>query len=226
MPAQVNRLKQRFLGGVSFAGVGRFYKEIYINPRDFQGFDGANASATCTVPGSAAGGSLLVAFGACALPWVSGSLAKIQTVVQGGASVASPTTISAYVPRPQDADTTGSIICLIDWTYGDAAAAGSRLTMFAGLGYVGNGSAIPRTAASLGSACSASYGQAACGLYETACLGKFPSFGANDRAVVFALAWGGASAAGGQGQMNSACVHILGARLRYLSNAHGASSPE
>src|SRR3990167_555645 len=247
MPATVSRLFERLRGGARIgagsnsasnsyteistagyqvmSGCARVYKDIHLRPRDFQGIEAGTASQFGST-GSAYGGSILAAVGSCALSWSSGSLIKIQTIVASGASVASPTNVYAYFPRPTDADTTGSIICNVDWTYGDPAAAGSKVTMFAGLAYFGTGSSMPRTAASVGAACAASYGATACGLYETACLGKFPSFHANDRAVGLYLAWGGASAAAGQGQMISSCVHILGVRLRYVACALGVQVSE
>lgn len=245
MPAQTERLLWRFIGGLragqksasgaytEFSNVGyqtmtgcaRVYNEIALGPLDFQ------ALTTACTTGSLYNASLLQDISSSIFGGVAASSAKIYGLNMGaGASPASPLTAFAMFNKPLNADTSGSIAVIVDWTYGDApATTGSKLTMQVGMGYFGGGATTPcavRTAGSTGAASVASYSGTTCGLLQSTCVGALPSFSASDTGGVFVLKYGSASAAGDMGKMTAGCVFILGVRLRYMVNKLGLQSTE
>ncbi len=255
MPAQTERLLWRFLGGArvgqksasgaytdltntgyqTMSGCARVYKDIFIAPRNFDVPLGAASGAGIAGASGACGAGSL--FASCVLFDVTGSIfggavglvasPKVTSLNMGvGASPASALGAMATFAKPTDADTTGSIIVYVDWTYGGTpATTGSKVTMYAGMGYLGTGSTI-RTAASVGpTACAGSYAGTSCGLFQTTCLGKLPSFTANDQ-LGFLFLRLGASVAADTGALTTGCVHILGVRLRYVVNSLGVQVAE
>ena len=148
MPQNVERLKQIFRGGTrtgsgsaaytnidqtgyqTMAGSARVRRSIYLRPSDFSvALGGTTAS---DAPGADSGcnaGSMMTG---CAIFDISGSAIttcattnlNVPVLVSGclGASPASRLWATTLVPKPRDADTTGSIIAYVDWTYGDAPA--------------------------------------------------------------------------------------------------------
>lgn len=209
-------------------------RDIWIPAANFDVPLGPASGAGVGASGACGAGSL---FASCVLFDITGSVfggavglvaSPVVTALNMGvgASPASALGAMATFHKPTDADTTGSIIAYVDWTYGAApATTGSKVTMYAAMGYLGTGSAI-RTAASVGTAaCAASYNGTSCGLFQTTCLGKLPSFNANDQLGFFFLRLG-ASVAANTGALTTACVFILGVRLRYVACALGAQSTE
>lgn len=255
MPAQTERLLWRFLGGArvgqksasgaysdfandgyqTMTGCARAYKDIYLRPTDFDVPLGAASGAGIAGASGACGAGSL--FASCVLFDITGSIfgaavglvasPKITSLNMGvGASPASALGAVALINKPTDAATTGSIIVYVDWTTGQTAATtGSKVTMYAGMGYLGTGSTI-RTAASVGPAtCAGSYNGTACGAFQTTCLGKLPSFTANDQ-LAFLFLRLGASVAADTGALTTGCVHILGVRLRYVVDRFGIQVAE
>lgn len=221
-------------GWQSQSGCARFLKEIYLSPTNFD-VRLANASGVGAsgLLGACSIGSL---FGSCvtfdftASAFGGGAAASNMSIVAlnmgAGASPASPLTAIAVFPKPTDIDTSGSIIAYVDWTYGDApATTGSKVSMRVALGYLGTGSTI-RTAASAGVPVgTASYSGTSCGLFQTTCIGKLPSWTANDQLGVAVLQLG-ASAGADSGKLSTACVFVLALRLRYTACALGIQSAE
>lgn len=236
MPAIRERLKIRAMGGarpgnavaytdfdtsgrLTMTGCARTQQFTLLRPFDF------NVQLAACNTGSLYAASIFKDLTGSILAGVAASMAKVFTLNMGaGASPASALTAFAYVEKPRGADTSGSIIALVDWTYGDGpATAGSKTTFVVGLGYVSGEAVAPsayRTAASTGQA--ASYNGTACGLVTTACLGKLPSWGASDTGAVVVLQVTGGSSAG----LTSGCVHVLGLRLQHLVGSLGPTATE
>ena len=222
-------------GYQTMTGCARYLRDIWIPAKQFDvPLGAASGAGTYGASGACGAGSL---FASCVLFDLTGSVfgaavglvasPKVTALNMGvGASPASALGAMVTFAKPTDADTTGSIIAFVDWTYGDApATTGSKLTLYGAMGYLGTGSTI-RTAASVGAtACAASYSGTSCGLFQTTCLGKLPSWGAGDQLGYFFLRLG-ASAAAGTGALSTACVFVLGLRLRYVACALGLQSTE
>lgn len=218
----------------TMSGCARVRHTIYLHPYDFDvtigGTAGSSGQSGCNT------GSM---FGTCVLVDISGSALaggaaasaiRIPALGMGaGASPASPLKATAVFAVPRDADTTGSIIAYVDWTYGDAPAqSGCKKSMALALGYVAGYAATPsgiRTAASIGGASAASYNGTACGLFTSTCLGTFSSFGASDSLGVLVLRLG-ASAGSEDGTLITGCTFITGVRLNYMANKLGEQSTE
>jgi len=257
MPATVSRLLERLRGGVrigsgqnsasnsytdintagyqTMSGCARTRKSIYLLPTDFAVYlhnTGVGASPgtenTCSV-GSMVTGCALFPIDASAITTCATTNLTIPALISGVASGASRVWAVTLVPKPHDADTTGSIIAYVDWTYGSTAVeSGCKKSMTVSLGYLNGYATTPttvRTAASTGGASIASYVGTACGRVQSTCLGKLPSFTASDSAalVLFQL---GASTATEDGTLITACTMILGVRLDYLVNSLGTQSDE
>ena len=257
MPANVSRLLERFRGGTrtgqgsnsasgsftdvspagyqTMSGCARVRKSIYLLPAAFSvplHNTGVGASPgtenTCSV-GSMVTGCALFPINASAITTCATTNLTIPALISGVASAASRVWAVTLVPKPRDADTTGSIIAYVDWTYGSTAVeSGCKKSMTVSLGYLNGHATTPatvRTAASAGGASIASYVGTACGRVQSTCLGALPSFSASDNAalVLFQL---GASAASEDGTLITACTMILGIRLDYLANSLGTQSTE
>ena len=257
MPATVSRLFERLRGGArigagsnsasnsytevstagyqTMSGCARVRRSIYLLPADFSvplhdtGVGGSPGTEnTCSV-GSMVTGCALFPINASTITTCATTNLTIPALISGVASGASRVWAVTLVPKPRDADTTGSIIAYVDWTYGDAAIqSGCKKSMTVSLGYLNGYATTPttvRTAASAGGASVASYTGTACGAVMSTCLGKLPSFTASDNAalVLFQL---GASSAAQDGTLITACTMILGVRLDYLANSLGAQSDE
>lgn len=252
MPQKTERLSWRFMGGLiagkgrasasssftslaqtgyqTMSGCARVTKEVYIGPFDFYGPSPSPLQVSGCTPGSVYPASLLVDITGSAFAGMTASMITIRALNMGaGASPASTLKAFAYVPRPTDADTTGSIIVLVDWTYGDApATGGSTNQMLVALGYLGGAAGTAsavRTAASAGGTKNASYNGTTCGLWQSTCVGKLPSFGTSDTGLLVALAYG-ASGAAESGVLSTGCIYILSVRLRYTACAIGYQSTE
>ena len=224
-------------GWLSQSGCARAYKEIYLGPVTFN-VQTANASGVGAsgVLGACNAGSL---FSSCVTFDITGSAFTIFAAASDmgipalnmgvGASPASPLTAIAFFPKPLDADTTGSLTAYIEWTSGQTpATTGSKIAFQVALGYLGGFATTPcavRTAASIGGVGTGSYSGTACGLFQSTCVGKLPSFSASDSAGVLALQIG-ASAGADSGKLPTACTFVLGVRLRYLTNVRGLQSTE
>ena len=224
-------------GWLTTTGCARAYKEIYLGPFSFN-VETANASGVGAsgVLGACNSGSL---FSSCVTFDITGSAFTIFAAASDmgvpalnmgvGASPASPLTAIAFFPKPLDADTTGSLTAYIEWTSGQTpATTGSKIAFQVALGYLGGFATTPcavRTAASIGGVGVASYNGTACGLFQSTCVGKLPSFSASDSAGVLALQIG-ASAGADSGKLPTACTFVLGVRLRYLTNVRGLQSTE
>lgn len=245
MPAQTERLLWRFLGGAQFgqksasgaktafdnagrqtmAGSARAYRAVYVKAQDFFDPSPSPAAVSACTSGSIYPASLLIDITGSAFAGATGSMLTIRTLNMGaGASPASTLKAFAMIERPLDADTTGSIIAYVDWTYGDVAATTGSTTKFeVAMGYLGGfaGTACAvRTAASAGGLSNASYSGTTCGTIQTTCVGKLPSWGQNDTHAVVALAIG-ASAAAESGKLSTGCLHIIGMRFHYVACALG-----
>ena len=224
-------------GYQTLSGCARVLKTIYLRPQDFN-TDLPNASGVgasgllggCST-GSLFTGCVVFTFGASAFPGAAAASAlTVPVLTMGlGSSPASPLWAVATFAVPTDADTTGSIIAYVDWTYGDAPGqTGCKKSFTAALGYIDGKDPAPvgvRTAASTGGASVASYAGTSCGLVQSTCLGKFPSFSACDSLGVF-VGRLGASAAAQDGTIATGCVFILGYRLNYLAKSLGTQSTE
>ena len=224
-------------GWLSQSGCARAYKEIYLGPVAFN-VQVANASGVGAsgLLGACNAGSL---FSSCVIFDITGSAfgggaagsnMGIPALNMGvGASPASPLTAVAFFSKPIDADTSGSIIAFVEWTNGiTPATTGSKINLSVALGYFGGFATTPsgvRTAASAGGVGSGSYSGTACGLFQSTCVGKLPSFTASDSAGVLVLQVG-ASAGADSGKLDTGCTFILGVRLRYLTNVRGLQSTE
>ena len=217
-------------GYQTMAGCGRVLRDIWIPAANFDVPLGAASGAGVGASGACGAGSL---FASCVLFDITGSVfggttgsPAVTALNMGvGGSPASPLSAVATITKPTDADTTGSIIAYVDWTTGQTAATtGSKLALEAALGYLGTGSTI-RSAASAGGVGVASYAGTACGAFQTTCIGVLPSFKATDQLGFLALRVG-ASAGGDSGKLSTACVFILGVRLRYVACALGAQATE
>ena len=219
-------------GWMSFSGCARQYKDLLIRPQDFDvRFANASGVGASGVLAACSGGSL---FSSCVTFDFTGSAFNARFAASNvgipalsmgaGASPASPLTAIAYIPKPTDADTTGSIIAYVDWTSGlTPATTGSTNRFLVGLGYL-NGLAVApcpvRTAASVGGNANASYAGTACGVIQSTCVGKLPSFGVCDLGATVVLQIG-ASAGAETGKIDTGCLFILGLRLRYVACALG-----
>lgn len=237
MPAFVERRQPRFTNRITFAGLGRVRETIYLRPQEFD-VQTANASGVGAsgVLGACSGGSL---FSSCITYDISGSVTATGCAVTNlqvpalnmgaGASPASSLWATTTIPVPPNADTTGSIIAYVDWTYGDAAATtGSKTRFRVNAGYLNGFATTPttiRTAASVGGITNASYVGTACGIIQSTCVGLLPSFTASDSLAVIQLRMG-ASAAGDSGVLSTGCVFVLGVRLEYLVKQLGRYSSE
>jgi len=209
----------------------RVLRDIWIPAANFDVPLGPASGAGVGASGACGAGSL---FASCVLFNITGSVfggtvgsPAITALNMGvGGSPASPLSAMATITKPTDADTSGSIIAYVDWTTGQTpATTGSKVSMIVGLGFLGTGSSI-RTAASAGVPIgTASYSGTSCGLFQTTCVGKLPSFTANDQ-LGFVVLQLGASAGGDSGKLSTACVFVLGMRLRYVACALGAQSTE
>lgn len=186
---------------------------------------GVGASGACGA-GSLFASCVLFDITGSAFPGTVGSPALTALNMGVGGSPASPLSALAVIHKPTDADTSGSIIAYVDWTTGQTpATTGSKISMQLALGYLGTGSTI-RTAASAGVPIgTASYSGTSCGLFQTTCIGKLPSWTANDQVGLLVLQLG-ASAGADSGKLSTACVFVLGVRLQYVACALGAQSTE
>jgi hypothetical protein len=218
----------------TMSGCARVRNTIFIHPYQFDvpvgGTAGSSVQSGCST-GSLFGSCVLVDISTSAFAGgAAASAIRIPAVAMGaGASPASPLKATAVFAVPRDADTTGSIIAYVDWTYGDAPAqSGCKKSIAVALGYIGGYAATPsgiRTAASTGGASVACYPGTACGLFTTTCLGTLPSFGANDSLGVLVLKLG-ASAGSEDGTLLTGCVFVTGVRLNYMTNKLGEQSTE
>lgn len=237
MPSNIDRRQQRFTNRMTLAGLGRVRETIFLRPQDFDpphGFFAAGAS-----PGTQSGCGAGSMSSACIVYDISGSVTATGCAVTflpvpalnmgAGASPASSLWAVTTIPVPPNADTSGSIIAYVDWTYGDAAATtGSKTRFRINMGYLDGYAATPttvRTAASVGGVANASYVGTACGIIQSTCLGKLPSFGASDSFAIVQLRVG-ASAAADSGVLSTGCVFVLGVRLEYLTKQLGRYSDE
>ena len=131
-----------------------------------------------------------------------------------------PVFAAAAFPVPTDADTTGSITCLAEWTTMAAnGTAGCSYVIKAALTYLSS-SALPRTSASV--IVCASYNYTALGNIHETTVGTFPSFGANDKLAVLQIASDQTNASDTGGSN----VAFLGVKLRYLAKSLGGQSSE
>ncbi len=258
MPQNVERLLQRFKGGVqvgkptaasatftefdtvgrqTMSGCARVYKEIVVRPNDFQvPLGNFAAGASPGTENTCGAGSL---FSSCVAGFSIASSAfniaatgyTISALNMGvGASPGSALWALAFVPKPLDAASSGSLIAIADWTYGSApATAGSKTNLRVALAYIdslkgGGGTANTRTAASVGGANASFVGTTAC-VIQTTCLGALPSFGASDSGALLVLRVG-ASAAADTGILSTGEVFVTNVRIRYLSDSLGTQSTE
>lgn len=224
-------------GWLTQTGCARAYREIYLRPTDFN-VQTANASGVGAsgLLGACNAGSL---FSSCVTFDFTGSIFGSQAAgsdmgvpalnMGAGASPASPLTAIAHFQKPLDAATSGSIIAYVDWTSGQTpATTGSKMAFQIGIAYLSGFATTPsamRTAASTGGVGTASYQGTTCGLHQTSCLGKLPSFTACDTSGILVLQVG-ASAGGDSGKLPTGCAFILGVRLRYLTDVRGVQSVE
>ena len=236
MPAQKERRRFLLTNRQTLAGLGRVRKTIWLGPGDFNVPKALGAAGASPGTNSGCGTGSLVA--ACVVFPINGSAfggdsatcANIPALNMGaGASPASRLWAVATFPKPIDADTSGSIIVYVDWTYGDAPIqSGCKKSFDVAIGYLNGFATTPttvRTAASTGGASIASYVGTACGLVQSTCLGKLPSFTASDSAAMF-VARLGASNANVDGTLNTGSIFILGYRLKYMANTLGEYSDE
>ena len=224
-------------GWLSQSGCARAYKEICLRSIDFNvqtaNASGVGASGLLAACGAGSLFSSCVTFdftGSFFGSAAAGSNMAVPALNMGvGASPASPLTAVAFFNKPPDADTTGSIIVYVDWTSGfTPATTGSKIAFQAGIAYLSGFASTPsamRTGASTGGVGAGSYNGTACGLHQTTCLGKLPSFTACDTGGIFVLQIG-ASAGADSGKLDTGCTFILDVRLRYLTNTLGAQSVE
>lgn len=224
-------------GWLSQSGCARAYREIHLRPTDFN-VQAANASGVGAsgLLGACNAGSL---FSSCVTFDFTGSIfgggaagsnMGVPAIGMGaGASPASPLTATAFFQKPLDAATSGSIIVYVDWTNGiTPATTGSKIAFQAGIAYLSGFASTPsamRTGASTGGVGTGSYQGTTCGLHQTTCLGKLPSFTSCDTGGIFVLQIG-ASAGADSGKLDTGCTFIFGVRLRYLTDVRGVQSVE
>lgn len=241
MPAQNERLLFRFLSGAKFGddssnyvhldtdglmqsyGTARYRKSLWLNPMDFYTYGQAPVQA-----GSLIAASMPIDLSAS----ISGSLwTSCPPIPILGASVASQSGsiygATAFIHKPQGADTSGSIAPRVHWTMREDLEGGNASAtqvMYAAISYLtglANDACPVRTAACQMFA--ASYGAAASGQTVTTCLPNLPSWGANDFGAILTVGWNpGAASADGSGSH----VGILGVELEYTANKLGSQSAE
>ena len=237
MPAFVERRQPRFTNQITLAKRGRVREAIYLRPQDF------DPPHSWFVLGASAGTQSGCGAGsmssACLVYDISGSVTATGCAVTflpvpalnmgAGASPASSLWAVTTFPVPPQADTSGSIVAYVDWTYGDdPATTGSKTRFRVNIAYLNGHATTPttiRTAASVGGATNASYVGTACGIIQSTCLGVLPSFGASDSLAIAQLRVG-ASAAGDSGVLSTGCVFVFGVRLEYLVKQLGRYSTE
>jgi hypothetical protein len=196
-------------------------KDIFIGPGDFHRQTDDGFQNTMLIAGSIrldpSGGTL--DDHSCSL--------GIPVLVTGNKVTASPYRATVVVPVPADADTSGCIVPIIDYTMINTfdAADDKVLAWYAAAQYIQTG---PAASALSNSACvnaaAASYVATASGEVMSVCMSQLPSFGANDRLLALQIGWD-ASTSPADGDSASPWA-ILSLRLRYTANVLGVASPE
>jgi len=212
-------------GYQTMSGCAKVWKTIYLRPQDFDVGISPGASPSGCSTGSLTAGSVTFSLGASA--FVGGGAAsaiRLPVLWMGvGASPASPLWATAHIPKPTDADTAGSIIAYVDWTYGsDPATTGSLTNIRVALGYFDSldaGTVGLRSSACVGGATASYVGTTGCRVMTT-CLGTLPAFSACDSGAVIVVRIG-ASAAGDTGKLSTNEVGVVAVRLDYVANSLG-----
>jgi len=210
------------------AGKARVRKEVFFTPGDFARHVDDGHSDTLLIAGSlrlAPSGSIFTTLAVCSLLI---PVLEPGNLVTGAGSAYKALTVGVV---PTDADTSGSVIVLIDYTLAGTIDSGSDKTLafYAGMQYItpggsGKNSCPVRTATCQHVA--ASYPGTASGEIATAQITGLPSFGVNDRLFAIQV---GVHASASPGASNDGCAsafRILGVRLRYTANVLGLASAE
>ena len=208
-------------GYQTMAGTARVLKTLWIPAGDFYTDSGSTVGGGQTfTAGSMTTASIGFNVGASILGQVNAGSAMGLKVLTPAANVTgSPTFANAFVRRPLDAATSGSIECLVSWTtVSDNATSGCCYAIKVGMVYLPSGS-TPRTAASIITV--GSYAAVAAGshFYESD-VGDLPSWGANDVGGILYL-MSDQTTASDTGGSN---IGFLGVTLRYLSDRLGTQS--
>ena len=221
-------------GNQRMKGTARVLKDIWIPAKDFRAPElnwGPLATATCNFTSASwgLGGSL---FSGCVLMDVTGSVladvagsALAIPVLQASANVSgSKYGAIAVVPKPTDADTSGSITPYIEWTQVIGGATSNCATAFyVAAAYLRGGRNAPSAVGT--SACveyAASYGSTSNLETVSTNLPNLPSFGATDNMMAVMVGWDPNNASDTSGSE----VAIIGLRLRYTASALGVASAE
>lgn len=218
-------------GNQRMKGTARVLKDIWIPAKDFHapamavlGVGSGLTSACWGVGGSLFTASVLLDVTGSIFADTAGSSIGIPVLAASSVVSGSKYGAAVVVPRPSDADTTGSIVPFIEWTAPIAPAVSSSATAFyAGAAYLQglrNTPCAVRTSACVEYA--ASYVGATALEIMSTCLPKLPSFGANDRLLAIQVGWDPNNASDTAGSE----VAILGVRLRYTASALGVASAE
>jgi hypothetical protein len=196
-------------GRQTMAGTARVWRDVYVPAGDFLVSD---------TSGSMSAGSILIDVSGSIFAGVAGSMASIPVIQPSVNITGSATTAFATFPVPLDADTSGSVYAIVEWTSHDThATAGSVFALKAGLGYLGASAAI-RQAASAST--TVAYGYTASGIWYSTTMPAFPSFRSTDTTGIVIVRHDQTESADTAGSG----IAISGVRIKYLSNKVGASA--
>ncbi|MBU0598848.1 hypothetical protein KKF61_07750 [Patescibacteria group bacterium] len=204
-------------GRGTLAGKARVLKDVFLRPSDFR--DAASSENQDILRSSC----LLFDVSGSIFAGTAGSSLAVPMLAASANVTGSKYSAVAVFNVPTDADTTGCVIPIIEWTMHDLHAnAGSSTAFYVGAAYLQGGMNVAcaiRTAACVEYA--ASYNATASGELQSACMPAIPSFGANDKLMAVQVGWDPSSGSDASGS----AAGILGLKLRYVSNAFGAQSP-
>lgn len=199
-------------GRLTMAGTARVKKDQWIEPESF---------LIATTSGSWESASMEVDITGSTWAGVSGSLVSLKYAGPAANVAGSPTTAFAKVPKPYDADTSGSIDVWVEWTANESLANSPSVTCIkAAMAYFGSGSTV-RTAASCGA--SPQYDSDDALVWHSSSLGTLPSWTDNDSWGVFVIRHDISET---DETMGASTFRIAGVRLRYTACALGVASTE
>ena len=215
-------------GYQTLVGTARTYKEIWVPATNFGVYSSSAASSVNSACGNVAlTNKALSLSGSIFSGCQSASILIPMLTATGASSVVGASMLYATttLPKPLDADTSGSINVRLVWTWASVTDAvpltsNSCFSFKAGMAYLTNATFF-RTAASCGATASYAGATSTSSIFHEVSLGNLPSWGANDLAGILTVGVDGSIAASNTG---GSSWGILGAKLRYVANTLGTQT--